>query len=97
MNTKKIMAKGKPRAEKAASANEPIHQTPGIIADIAMVIEKAGEKGLSKDEILAELVKKFPERDPEAMRKTIATEEPDRITIEKLMVEKTPEGKYRKT
>lgn len=43
------MAKDKPGAEKAASTNQPVHQTFGIMADIAMIIEKSGDQGLSKD------------------------------------------------
>ena len=90
------MKRDEPRPEKAAAAGAQTGKSSDLVADIAMVIEKAGEKGLSKDEILAELVKRFPDRDPKAMRSTIETAVPGRISKEKFVVEKTADGRFRK-
>lgn len=43
------MAKDKPGAEKTASTNQPVYQTFGIMADIAMIIEKSGDQGPGND------------------------------------------------
>ncbi len=90
------MKKGEPRPEKAAAAGEQTSKSSDLVADIAMVIEKSGETGLNKDEILAGLVKRFPDRNPEAMRSVIDTAVPDRISKEKFIVEETADGKFRK-
>jgi hypothetical protein len=42
---------------------------PGVISTIVEMISR--EQGASKDEILKILVKKFPDRDPDGMSKTI--------------------------
>jgi hypothetical protein len=55
----------KPAAKKPANgAAKP----PGVIDTVIDCISK--EKGSTVDETLAVLVKKFPDRDPDGMRKT---------------------------
>lgn len=67
---------------------------PGVIATIVELIEKSGKKGITKEEILNELVKKFPDKAKDSMKNTINVQVPNRITKEKWPVEKTEAGKY---
>ena len=67
----------------------------GVIASIAEMIEKAGEKGITKEEILTNLVKRFPERQEKSMKNTINVQVPNRIDREKFKVEKVGD-RYRK-
>lgn len=70
-------------------------ENPGVIASIVSIIEEAGRTGVSKDEILQELGKRFPDRDPERMKKTVNTQVPTRINKEKFPIEKV-ENRFRK-
>lgn len=69
----------------------------GVIATIASLIEDSGKEGISKDEILKNLTKKFPDRSPQSMKNTINVQVPNRISKEKFTVERTEDDKYRKT
>ena len=60
----------------------------GVIATIVECIIKSGKKGISKDNILKVLVKKFPEREEEKMKVTVGVQVPSRISKEKFKVER---------
>ena len=66
----------------------------GVISTIAEIIKQAGKEGITKQEILNELIKKFPDRNAESMKKTINTQVPNRISKEKFPVKKLENGKY---
>jgi hypothetical protein len=74
-NHKEIeMAKAKKTAAKKATAKKTAKGStgaakPGVISTIVEIISR--ETGATADEILTVLVKKFPDRDPDGMRKTI--------------------------
>jgi hypothetical protein len=57
----------KKTAKSSTAAAKP--KGPGVISTIVEMISRT--EGASKDEILKILVKKFPERDPDGMSKTI--------------------------
>jgi len=69
---------------------------PGIIAKIVECVEKAGKKGISREEIHAILIKTFPDRDAASMMKTIKVQVPARINKEKWAVQTVSEGFYKK-
>lgn len=64
--------KPKPKAKKKKG--------PGVIASI---VEFISEKPVSKETILKKLTKRFPERNPDSMKKTINVQVPNRIKKEK--------------
>ncbi len=68
----------------------------GVIATIASSIADAGQKGVSKKDLLEILVEAFPERDPKAMKNTISVQVPGRISRERFELEETKNGKFRK-
>lgn len=61
------------KSQKAASGGQKGgNRGPGVIATIIETLK--AEKPLSKEDILAELVKKFPDRDPEKMKVTVSAQ-----------------------
>jgi hypothetical protein len=77
---KKAKAKGSKRAAKAVAAPKSsnsksgkpsIPRGHGVIATVTECLTKAGKNGVTVDEVLAVLKKSFPDRDPEAMIKTV--------------------------
>lgn len=56
---------------------------PGVIATIFSLVQGAGKKGISKDQIYDKLVELFPDRAGEGMKKTIAVQLPGRMSKEK--------------
>lgn len=57
---------------------------PGVIGTIIELLQKADEnKPVSKDQILKELSKRFPDRDADGMKKTINIQLPTRIRKDK--------------
>jgi hypothetical protein len=84
-STKKTSKKSDPKAPKV----------PGVIESIFLAIEKSGEKGISKAQILARLVAKFPDREKEGMEKTINVQLPKRMSKEReVKIEKTEKGNF---
>ena len=74
----------KAKAEKAPKG-------PGVISTILEVLQKG--KPVTKEAILAVLVKRFPDRSQESMGKTVNVQVPNRIAKEhKVKVEKTDKG-----
>jgi len=73
-------SKDKPaKAEKAKKDGSNL-KGPGVIKTIATTIKEQGP--ITKEAILAVLVEKFPDRDAEAMKKTINVQVPNRINKE---------------
>lgn len=68
---KKVVKKAakKSGAKKAVKAKSDKPRGPGVIATIIETIGRAN--GASANEILEVLVKKFPDREPDSMRKTV--------------------------
>jgi len=81
---------GKKSAPK--KAGEP--GKPGIIATIVALVEGSGKKGITKEEILAELVANFPDRSEDSMKNTINVQVPARINKEKFPVKKLEGNRY---
>ncbi len=83
--------------EKAKATKSPaVEPTMGVIATIVNCIEKAGKKGISKEEILAVLVEAFPDRPADSMKNTINVQVPNRITKERWPVSVVTAGFYKK-
>lgn len=86
-----------PKAEKVAKAPKKATKVPkapkgpGVIATIIEVLKKG--KPVTKEAILAVLVKRFPDRNAESMGKTINVQIPNRISKEqKIKVKNTEKG-----
>jgi hypothetical protein len=93
----RVEKKDAPKAEKKAPIKKAGEEgKPGIIATIVNMIEKAGKKGVTKDEILAQLKEDFPDRAEHSMKNTINVQIPARISKEKFKLEKLEGGFYRK-
>jgi hypothetical protein len=61
---------------------EKVERGPGVIASIFSMVSNS-KKGCSKEELIEELVKLFPERSREGMLKTIQVQLPSRMGKEK--------------
>lgn len=83
---------GKEKAAKEkAEKNEKEVKGPGVIKTIVSIIKDHGP--ITKEQILEKLVKAFPERDAEAMKKTINVQVPNRINKEQdFKIENTDKG-----
>jgi len=83
----------KAKTTKKSDPDKP--KVPGVIETIFNSIEKSGEKGVSKAQILARLVQKFPDRDKLGMEKTINVQLPKRMSKERAVkIEKTEKGNF---
>ena len=86
----------KPAKEKAEKKEKPATKEkevngPGVIKTIVSTIKDHGP--ITKEQILEKLVKAFPERDAEAMKKTINVQVPNRINKEQdFQIENTDKG-----
>ena len=101
VNGTKEVASPKPKAKakktksskssKSSKTKETKAKKPGVIATIVSTIQDHGP--VTKEKILQVLTKKFPEREPESMAKTINAQVPNRINKEKgLNIIKTEKG-----
>jgi hypothetical protein len=98
-STKKTLAAlkpAKPAAKKGGGGGKA--KTPrgeGVIATIAEILKKAPKAGVTKAEIVAELSKRFPDRAPDSMTRTVNVQVPGRISREKgINVVNRGEGRY---
>lgn len=67
----------------------------GIVATIIELLKEAGDKGITKREILNKLVMKFPDREPDSMHNTVNCQVPYRLIKNKgLNVWRGEEGRY---
>lgn len=88
---KKATAKKKAAAGKK-NAGEKKEKKPGVIATILDMITA---KPMTEDQIVAALVKKFPDRLEESMRKTVKVQLPNRMSKEKgVNIVKDDKGKF---
>ena len=100
--TKPVEAKPEKKAKTPVKGKVPAVKKetpvkkPGIISTIVQLIEKAGKEGITKEAILAGLVKEFPEREAKSMKNTINVQVPARINKERFKVENLGNGLYRK-
>lgn len=88
-----VLKQGKKKKEPPLGKKE---KTAGVIAVIIELIEKSGQKGISKEQILEELIKRFPDRRPTSMKNTINVQVPTKISKERFPLEKTPDNKFRR-
>jgi hypothetical protein len=98
-STKKTLAAlkpAKPAAKKGGGGGKA--KTPrgeGVIATIVEILKKAPKAGVTKAEIVAELSKRFPDRNPDSMTRTVNVQVPGRISREKgISVVNRGEGHY---
>ena len=83
-------AEKKEKKEKPAKKEKEV-KGPGVIKTIVSTIKDHGP--ITKEQILEKLVKAFPERDAEAMKKTINVQVPNRINKEQdFQIENTDKG-----
>lgn len=75
--------KSKPTASKKSSVSKKsnVKKSPGVIQTIVDIIDSKGP--ITKDQILKVLTKKFPDRNPEGMGRTIHIQVPNRLNREK--------------
>lgn len=93
--------KGAAKAGKSGSGKKPAkggksgeNRGPGVIDVIAEVLKGASKKKpVSKDDIVKQLAKRFTDRDPEKMRKTVNAQVPSRIARDrKIKVQSSDDG-----
>jgi hypothetical protein len=78
-----LAAVGVKESKKGGSGGKRAPKGEGVIATIRKCAwEASKKKGISKEEILKVLEEKFPDRDPESMKKTITAQLPNRTTNE---------------
>lgn len=86
---KGVKAEAEPKKEKKKG------KRPGIIATIDVIIEKATqEEPVTKKDIIRELVKQFPDRDPTGMSSTVNTQVPSAVRKRGLNVHQTQDGEF---
>lgn len=94
MKDKAKAEKGKKAVEEKkakAPKKEKVAKGPGVIATIAELIKA---KPMTKEQIVAALAKKFPDRDAESMAKTVNVQLGGRLAAEKNLKIKNEDGKY---
>ena len=94
--SKKTGKKKKSRFSKkkqAKTTTKKTEKTPGVIMSVLEFIQKDGP--ISGKNILAKLVKRFPDRDPESMERTVPRV-PNHLATEKGIktIRKNDKGKY---
>jgi hypothetical protein len=76
---------------KSEKTDKPI----GVIGSIFNLVKGSGKAGISKTEILDQLILMFPDREKAGMEKTIGVQLPSRMAKERdCKIEKTADGKY---
>lgn len=88
--------KKKGKATKAKKAGPKKAEGPGVIGSIQEFLEAASEdKPLSKDAIVAKLLKRFPDRNEESLGSTVAQQVPTKLRSQKgLNIQKNDKGYY---
>lgn len=80
---------------KALAASRAGQQGPGVISTILEILTANKGKEISSEKILQGLVKKFPDRNVDAMKKTINVQLPGRMSKEKKVnISKGTKGGY---
>jgi len=99
-STKTAPAKGSKKGSKKApkAAAKPSSNGPrkvGVIDTIIECLKKGSAKSpVTKEDILKALVKKFPDRRPEAMKNTVSAQVPTHLRIEKNITVKSNDNGY---
>lgn len=71
----------KPKKDEPAQKGR---KKPGVVAEIVNILKRASKKKpITKAQILDQLVKKFPDRAPHAMKNTISSQVPSALWTEK--------------
>ena len=75
-------------------ASKDSDKKPGVIATIFTIVQKAtASKPMSREDVFAALVDAFPERDADALKSTVQTQLPSRISKERnVQIEKNEKG-----
>jgi hypothetical protein len=93
--TKASYLHAKQALELLTGKPEKKEKTPGVISTIFDLVKNSGKTGISKADILSELIKLFPDRTSDGMEKTIQVQLPSRMSKERdVKIEKTEDGKY---
>ena len=91
--SKGVVDAPKTKKEKKTTKKSSGPKKPGVIASILEFIQEHGP--ISKEGILKRLAKRFPEREPESMAKTINVQVPSRLNSDKSAgIKKNDKGKY---
>lgn len=84
-----------PAPKKKAKAKKEKAKGPGVIASIVEFIENS-KKGITKDQIVDKLAKRFPDRKPESMKNTVNVQVPNKLKTDKdITVVRDDKGRYR--
>ena len=90
---KKAAEKGKTAAKSPATDKPEKTKSPKKVGVIATIIKAISKKPKTKKQILARLVKRFPDREEAKMMKTINVQVPSRLRKDKeLNIQKTDKG-----
>lgn len=93
--TKASYLHAKQALELLTGKPEKTDKPAGVIGSIYDLIKGSGKVGISKTEIVMELVKKFPDRSGNSMERTVSVQVPSRMSKERdCKIEKTADGKY---
>ncbi len=90
----KIAQKELQELKKLLPEGSIIRHGSGVISTIAELL-KSSNKGISRPQILAKLMEKFPERGEEQMKATVSVQVPSRINKERFELEKLEGGLFR--
>lgn len=86
----------KKQTKEPRQKKETTKRGTGVIATIAQVITDAGKDGVTKEQILKQLIKAFPDKNEGSMKNTINVQVPSRMSKERFQIKKTEDGKYYK-
>src|SRR5690606_25469776 len=86
---------GNEKEKKKEKGDSGTGKKKGIISTIVSLIEEAGEKGITKEEILDHLIKVFPDKNPVSMKNTVNVQVPNRISKECFPVKKLGDRYYK--
>jgi hypothetical protein len=91
-NARKGGSRAPKRTPKSAPAKGP--KPPGVISSIVELLSAASkEKPITKDQLVERLAKRFPDRDPKAMRVTCNVQLGSRIERERgIKLHKSEDG-----
>ena len=87
-----VQKNGKPESpekvkDKPTKKIGPAQKKPGVITRIIELLRDATKKKpITKEEVLADLVKKFPEREAQGMKNTIGSQIPSGLRTEKKLI-----------
>jgi hypothetical protein len=87
--------KGRAKSEKSGPKKGKGKSGLGVIATIAKIVEESdGAKGVSKTDILEQLVEEFPDRSESSMKNTVNVQIPNRMSREKFEIVTLENGNF---